>query len=243
MPVTVEQLCARYHVDVAHAGHVAAMSLDLFDRLPHVHRLPPERRRLLETAAILHNIAYASDPKRHDVVGRDRILAETLSGFTRHERDMIACTTRFHRKQARPDEEPVFRALPAALQKETLALAALLRVGDAFDYSQAQTCRIVSHEEIGDAVRVVVEGPHADEEAARANRKADLWNEVFPHPLTVLTAIEAAAEAKSAAAESAVPRPKSPAVRADDPIAVTGCKVLQLYFSQLRDAKAPASRA
>lgn len=187
-PVTVQQLCARFAVDMDHARHVAAMCLALFDSLPEVHGLPPSRRNLLEAAALLHNLGMTINPDKHHTVGRDLILFETLDGYTVQERDMLACTTRFHRKKVRPQEEPVFVALPEDLQRETLALAAILRVGDALDYSGTQTCRILSAGLGSDAVYVILDGLHTHAEADRALKKSDLWNEVFALPLRVRNA-------------------------------------------------------
>ena len=244
MAITVSRLCARYKVDMAHARHVAAMSLALFDQLPEVHGLPASRRPLLETAALLHNVAYAANPAEHHTVGRDLILANSIEGFSDEERDMLACMTLFHRKKVRPDKEPVFQALPRAVRKETLALAALLRVGDALDYSQTQTSRIVSAKRIEGGTRVAVGGPHAGEEAARANRKADLWSKVFldsfravPAPAAAMdaqTAAPASVERHSTAGGLPVVQRHAPGVRSDDAMAEAGCKVLRLYVQHLR---------
>jgi len=243
MAVKVSQLCTRYQVDMAHARHVAAMSLALFDELRKVHGLPASRRPLLETAALLHNIALAANPAEHHTVGRDLILANPIEGFSDEERDMIACMTLFHRKKVKPDKEPVFQALPRAIRKETLALAALLRVGDALDYSQTQTSRIVSTKRLEGATRVVVDGPHADEDAARANRKADLWNEIFSDSFLAVSAPVAAKKGREAASasneghstanDSPVAQRHAPGVRADDAMTEAGCKVLRLHFQHL----------
>ncbi|MCX8035777.1 MAG: CHAD domain-containing protein [Candidatus Sumerlaeia bacterium] len=240
MAVTIKALCERHHVDMAHARHVAKMSLALYDALAGVHRLPKSCRRLMEAAAILHNIAYAEDAAHHDTVGRDLILANSIAGFSADERTMLACTTRFHRKKARPQEEPAFQTLPPHLREQTLALAALLRVGDAFDYSSTQTSRLLAIELAPESVRLVVDGAHANEEAARANKKADLWNSLFDRPLTVLTAAQAHRESDKG--EKAAPPKKTGstvrqtqlAISADDPIAEAGAKVLRRYFSWLK---------
>jgi len=247
--VTVEDLCKRHRVDLAHARHVAAMSLALFDGLMRIHQLRRSRRGLLEAAALLHNIAFASDPENHHVAGRDLILAETLDGFSAEERDVLACTTLFHRKKVRPRKEPVFQRLRESVQEMTLVLAALLRVGDALDYSQTQTCRIISIEHDRREVRVVVGGPHAKEEAARANRKADLWNKVLSRKFTAQTAAEAVAKARKVSpARSRIlsaARPASPAsdrrtpgLLGDDSMADAGRKVFRLYFERLLRHKA-----
>ena len=78
LEITVEELCQRYGVDMAHALHVAEMALALFDLTAEVHGLSPERRNLLETAAILHNVGFAFYPDQHHTMGRDIILEHRL---------------------------------------------------------------------------------------------------------------------------------------------------------------------
>lgn len=189
-PQTVEGLLDKYQVDRDHAGHVARMTLLLFDRLPDVHGLAPSLRGLLETAALLHNIGMDADPERHHTVGRDQVMGEALEGVNETERQMLACIVRFHRKKVKPEAEPLFVSLPEDRRQDTLAMAALLRVGDALDYSGTQTSRmetlVVSDEE----VRLGITGEHAQGEAERANKKADLWNKVFSHTLIARSANE-----------------------------------------------------
>jgi len=233
--VTLKQLCARHGVDAKHAQHVAEMSLALFDALADVHQLAATRRKLLRAAAILHNIAFASDPARHHTAGRDMILAESLRGYSAEERNMLACTTRFHRKKVAPKKEPVYQALPRARQKETLALAALLRVGDALDYSGTQSSRILSFERRDGAVTVIVEGANAPEEAARANVKADLWNKIFTTRLRVADreTAQALQERARRAPEAGRACPMTPGVAVGDSMAVAGRKVLLFHYERL----------
>ncbi len=206
-PVAVADLCARYHVDPAHAGHVASLALALFDRLGDVHGLPRPRRALLKTAALLHNVGLAVDAPNHHVAGRDIVLQASLQRHSRAQRDMIAACIRFHRKRVRPAEEPVFAALSPDLQRQTLALAAILRVADGLDYSGTQATRIAAVRYDGEAVSLLVDGPAAATDAARAIRKADLWGQVFGLPLdvTITAPNQSATDAQPAAPEPSAP--------------------------------------
>jgi CHAD domain-containing protein len=258
--LSVEEVCARYAVDMDHARHVAAMTLALFDAFPDVHGLSAARRGLLETAALLHNVGMSVNPQKHHAAGRDVILSEPIRGVNPEERDMLACCARFHRKRVRPEKEPVFQRLSPDLQRETLALAALLRTGDAFDYSGSQTSNFVSLKSLQGVAQVVVEGRFAPEEAARAEVKADLWNEIFPSIFQALsqdqalnlreTAQETAPlslaipeergekSARPEATENAetsneTPKKKTPGVKADDTISEAGMKILGFHFVKM----------
>ncbi len=106
--LSVADLCRRYSVDMAHARYCVDLSLRLFDDTADVHGLPPESRRLLEIAALLHDIAYQLDPAAHHALGRDILLEHPIVGLSDVEQRMVACITGFHRKKVRPAWDPVF---------------------------------------------------------------------------------------------------------------------------------------
>jgi len=195
--LTVEELCRRYDVDMAHARHVADHALALFDCLSPFHGLPPERRSLLETAALVHNVGLETDPVRHHTVGRDILLAHSLAGLDDHERLIVALTTFLHRKRITPKKlekklsRTAFADLPEPVQAEALALAALVRMADGLDYTQMGTSQLgqVRQREVslppasggpgGGVVEIEVTGLSAAIDAARAQKKSDLWRLLF----------------------------------------------------------------
>ncbi len=183
--LSVMDLCRRYSVDMAHARYCVDLSLRLFDDTADIHKLPPEARRLLEIAALLHDIAYQLDPAVHHMLGRDILLEHPIVGLSDVERHMVACITGFHRKKVRPAKDPVFARLKKSRRREVLALAALLRLGDALDYSQGQTCAIAEVGVSDGALVITVEGEFADFNAARAQKMSDLWAELYDMPVRV----------------------------------------------------------
>ena len=224
---TITSLCDRYHVDLAHARHVAALATGLFDALQPVHELPPRARELAEAGAMLHNVGMSVDEPSHHTAGRDLIAAAQLSGFTQAERLMLACIAAFHRKTVRPESEPLYLALNPAQQRDTLILSALVRVADGLDYSQTQTTHIASVKlAAGDApIRLRVRGPHSHEDAARAEKKADLWNTLFP-PLQVSG------------------RLTQPGLSPDDTLAGAGRRILRYQLDRIgQDAWVPGAGA
>jgi len=184
-------------VDMAHARHVADHALALFDCLSPFHGLPPERRSLLETAALVHNVGLETDPVRHHTVGRDILLAHSLAGLDDHERLIVALTTFLHRKRITPKKlekklsRTAFADLPEPVQAEALALAALVRMADGLDYTQMGTSQLgqVRQREVslppasggpgGGVVEIEVTGLSAAIDAARAQKKSDLWRLLF----------------------------------------------------------------
>lgn len=246
--ITVEELCRRYEVDMAHARHVADLALALFDATAEIHGLPSERRALLETAAILRNVGLVSDPEKHHTAGRDIILDHRLVEWEKVEQQMLACATAFHHKKFKPkrlDKEPSFLALPDEAREETLALAALLRMADGLDYSQSQTTLLEQSQSPASSVEpsslmaivLPVLGPFAGEDSARARQKADLWHHLFDVELHFVVKGEPVIWIQSeegAAPQALLPRKrKSPGILPDDPMSEAGRKVLRFHFERM----------
>ncbi len=232
--ITIEELCRRYDVDMAHARHVAEMALVLFDLTAEVHGLSPERRDLLEKAAILHNVGFAFYPEEHHTAGRDIILEHRLAELGEVEQQMVACTTAFHRKRFRPKrlkKEPSFTALPTEVQADALAMAALVRIADGLDYSQSQTTALGEVQRSPQVIEIPVTGLHAGEDAARAQEKADLWHHLFDVQLRFLIEGEPVIWVQPEAAPRL--KLKSPGVLPDDAMSEAGRKVLRFHFERM----------
>lgn len=186
--VPLTTLLAEHKVDMDHAQYVGDLAMQLFDNTQSIHRLPQSSRQLLQAAALVHNIAYEIDPPNHHLRGRDILMSVKIRGFSEDEQRILACTTAFHRKKVRPEAEPVYQALSLELRAEALALSAILRVADGFDHSVTQTTTIADLHIGSDEVMLTLEGDSAVENAAQSQKKADLWNQVFPTHIRISAA-------------------------------------------------------
>jgi CHAD domain-containing protein len=157
------------------------------------------------------------------------------------EQRMVACTTAFHRKKFKPKrlkKEPSFTALPAEVQDDALAMAALIRLADGLDYSQSQTSTLDEAQRSPQAIQVPITGSHATEDAARAQEKADMWHHLFDVQLRFVVEGEPVIwvwPEKVAKPEAAPPREKrkAPGVLPDDPMSEAGRKVLRFHFERM----------
>lgn len=240
MAVSVATLLERYHVDLAHARCVADHALTLFDGTQALHHLAPRSRELLEIGALLHNIAYEIDQPKHHTLGRSMVLQSEIEGLDEQERALVACLVAFHRKKVRPYYEAAFLYLSKKQRQEALQLAALLRIADGLDYYESQGTIIREVEIEGDDVYLLLEGPFAHEDGARASEKADLWQNVFRSQL-VICPPEAGPE-PSKTGESSVEerdqlvldyRERTWEVQLDDRLEVAGRKLLLQAFQRL----------
>ena len=204
-PKSIEALLERYEMDRTQARSVANHALALFDHLSPFHGLPPERRSLLETAAMVHNVGLKSDPKRPHKVGRDILLTYPLANMSGQERMTIALTTYLHRKRLTPKKlnkkisKSDFADLQGEAQEEAMAMAALVRMAYGLDYSQTHTSELSEVKLQDDTVTIKVDGPYATIDAARAQKKSDLWHILFDTELQFKPTLEEMKEAEAQA--------------------------------------------
>ncbi|BCX04833.1 MAG: hypothetical protein KatS3mg053_2771 [Candidatus Roseilinea sp.] len=180
---TVESLCTRYGLDMAHARRVAETATQLFDETNRLglHAYAARERALLQAGAMLLDIGAAFGPADHHLSGRDLVLAAPLQGFSQIERAVLACIVGFHDGDAQPEQESLLDALDDPQRRLALTLAALARVADALDTTRTQTTvvRAVSDRTPDGGLVVRVCGPHSHADAEHANAKGGLWRAVF----------------------------------------------------------------
>jgi exopolyphosphatase/guanosine-5'-triphosphate,3'-diphosphate pyrophosphatase len=176
----------KYRFDEAHAKHVAALALSLFDQCADLHHLGPDERSLLKLAALLHDagdfVGFDSHHKHTYYI----VTHSDLMGLSPEQKEVVANVARYHRKSLPDLSHPGFRKLDRRLRAVVRKLAALLRVADAFDREHQGKVLDV-------AVRITPGriGLRATPDPAKAGdrdlalerwtalRKADLMEEVF----------------------------------------------------------------
>lgn len=121
----------RYAVDEAHAQHVRAMALHLFDHTAELHRLRVDARRLLEFGAMLHDVGHHISGEDHHRHGQYLIRHTRMSGFTAAEVELLALIARYHR--AKPIKDRDLARLDPLWAERAPVLAALVAVADGLD--------------------------------------------------------------------------------------------------------------
>jgi CHAD domain-containing protein len=232
-PLSLDQLLARYDVNQPHARAVAEHALTLFDLATGVHHLPPRWRGLLEAAALLHNIGFRIDPRRHHIAGREILQAHPPLELDTTQRQVVAATTYLHRRPISAKRlrklkaHACLAALPAEVRDQTLILAALIRMAAGLDFSQDQTSRLGRAAVGSGEVSLEVVGPHAEVDAKRAQEKADLWDLLFDTPIRFwVSGVLISAQPISAL-------PQQPGIEPDDPMTEAGRKVLWFHFQRM----------
>ncbi len=139
---SVLNLAARYHMDVAHTRHVAALALGMFDQLARLglHEGDPVERELLWAACVLHDIGMSVDYDDHHKHSRYLILNGGLPGFSPTEVAIIAQSARYHRK-GMPEPGPLGPLFEPGDRERLDRCAVLLRLAEDLERSRDQLVR------------------------------------------------------------------------------------------------------
>src|SRR5947209_3269663 len=175
--------------DWPHARQVLRLSTQLFRATQPLHHLDAKALCLLERAALLHNTGMMVEARRHHKHSFRLINQTRLPDFTDRERYEIACIARYHRRALPSTDHVEFALLGRRARRRVSALAALLRITDALDYSHdGRVLRLaVDSAQCSDTIWTILlwVRPLADldTELEHAYDKADLFEKVFMRKL------------------------------------------------------------
>ena len=178
--------------DWPHARQVERLSEQMFVATQPLHELDENALRLLHRAAFLHNTGMMIELRRHHKHSYRLIKGTELPDFNDDERHEIACIARYHRRALPSMSHEEFAALIRSARKRVSALAALLRIADALDWSHdSRVLRLAAEKELCNDhtwtislwVRPLAD---LDDELEHAYEKADLFEKVFKRKLQFL---------------------------------------------------------
>ena len=183
----VTNVASQYHVDFAHARHVARLALEMWDELAAggVHPGAAEERELLWAAAMLHDLGMAIDYDDHHKHSRYLILNARLFGFTPRETALIGQMARYHRKGNPSLGEFAVLAQPGD-DGMLSRCSAVLRLAEQLERSRDQSVRRAYVEVVDGRVELRLDAV-GDVTIARwaAARQRDLFERAFARELTV----------------------------------------------------------
>ena len=147
---SAQTLAARYGTDEVHVKNVEAASVALFDELQEEHQLGSHERMLLRCSAILHDIGMYVNARAHHKHSMYLIQNSDLFGLTRHDMQIVAIVTRYHRKAVPSPSHPEFAILPMEDRMTVVKLAAILRVADSLERTHRAAPRALEFRREGD---------------------------------------------------------------------------------------------
>jgi len=131
----VLDLAQRCDYPSEHSHRVALLARQMFRHTAHLHSLGEEEAKMLEYAALLHDIGYHIGYTKHHKHAYYLIMNCDLRGFIPEERNVLANLVRYHRRATPKRRHAPFAALPARARDTVKALASILRIADALDRS------------------------------------------------------------------------------------------------------------
>lgn len=180
MKLRTEEILAKFSKDGSHPHEVRRIALLLFDELNRkVKEMPPQDRKILESAALLHDIGYYVEAKSHNKHSRRIILENGLDEFSLHDTKLVACIARFHRGSL-PDKEKhdFYAEFEKKDRKRIKRLAGILRVADGLDGSHLSAIKkiTVNYDEENNIIEIYLtpETPEFRPDITAAIRKRDL---------------------------------------------------------------------
>jgi len=183
--LTVQQYVSKYYRDFSHVYEVKKLSLMLFDAVnENLKEIPLKLRKLLETAAILHDIGYNINSKNHNKHSYEIIQETGIDGFDDDETALIAHIARYHRGSM-PDKSrhKEYGMLGKKERKIVKRLSGILRLCDGLDRAHMQLIKSLRAEFDEDnnifTILLVSNIPERTPDISAAIRKKDLFEKVF----------------------------------------------------------------
>lgn len=173
------------HYDEPHSRHVAKISLSIFDGLVKEFGLKKNDRRLLEAAALLHDVGYFISYNSHHKHSHHLIRHAELFGFSPREREMTALIARYHRKSLPKKKHPEFDRLEPKDQQLVSRLGGILRLSDGLDRRRSGLVEVVALSRSGSIFTFKLLGTEdISVEIFGGNAKKDLFEKAFGGSVT-----------------------------------------------------------
>jgi exopolyphosphatase / guanosine-5'-triphosphate,3'-diphosphate pyrophosphatase len=186
---SVENLAHRFTSDPDHVGHVAALSLAMFDGLAAagVHDFGPAERELLWAACILHDIGTAIDYDDHHRHSHYLILNAGLPGFSPREVVLIGLVARYHRK-GDPDASQLGDLEEKGDASRLRLLCGVIRLAEQLERSRDRSVRAVRVGSRDGAITLETETDARGDPTVgiwAARRNSDLLAEAIDRPVEI----------------------------------------------------------
>lgn len=169
-----------------HGLETARLSTRLFDLTASLHGLGAREREWLEYAALLHDVGYSIHYKGHQRHSYYLITHAGLDAFDPIEVEIIALVARYHRGKLPKSKRPDLAARPRWQRRTVRRLAALVRLGDAFDRTHAKRVETLFCAISKKRVEIdLISRWDVSLEREAARDRARLFERVFKRKLTV----------------------------------------------------------
>lgn len=181
MKLSAEDILSKFSNSSEHPVEVRRLCMMIFDEMSEkVFEMPNSERKMLEAAALLHDVGYYIDSKSHNKHSRDMVIKYGLDGFNAKETLMIASICRYHRGNL-PDKtkHELYGGFEKKERKTVKRLGGILRVADGLDRAHLSLIKKIKINYIEDdnivEIMLTPNTPEFRPDITSAVRKRDLF--------------------------------------------------------------------
>ncbi len=170
----------KFNFNEAHAVHVAGLACSLFDQLQSLHELPERFRKILQLAALLHDIGNFIHSKSRHKHSLYLISNSEFFGIGSSDLELIALVSRYHRGANPQPSHLGFSRLDRMQRVAVSKLAAFLRVAKALDASLTQRIKSFTCELVGNELQIdIVDVADISLEKLELSQSSGLFEDIF----------------------------------------------------------------
>ncbi len=170
----------KYNFDKQHAISVKDNAIKIFDALKDIHLLDNRYRKILEIAAIMHDVGYFINANTHEKQSYYIIKSMNLPQITKKDNTMIALTALLHKDDDKYKHVARYEYLSEKDTFTLMKLASLIRIADAMDASHKQLIKEFSIVQETDGIRIKAKSNNFIYfEEVSFRKKSRLFEEIF----------------------------------------------------------------
>ena len=183
-----QNMINRFEINERHAKHVQFIVLKLFNALSSITNYKDTDKKILSTAALLHDIGTHIEYYDHHVHGFYLILNGRLEGLTNPERISVAFLVGSHREAGIKSRMVDFENILSKAELNRLGkLVVLLNIAEQLD--RAENCAVKDLEIIIESDRVLIKlisDESTELEKASAKRFSERFEKQYQIPLSII---------------------------------------------------------
>ncbi len=176
-----ENIMRRFDVNRKHANHVKDLTLKLFDALSQTFDFDPGDRKILSTAAALHDIGMHIEYYDHHIHGYYLIMNGRLEGLTNAERISVAFLVGNHRASGIKNQVSDYFGIVSKSELQRLwKLAVLLMLCEQFDRAENGAVVDIKVDVTKDDIQIgLASNDTLDLEIASARQFTDRFEKIY----------------------------------------------------------------
>ncbi len=183
---SIENMMRRFDVNFAHANHVKLLTLKMFDAFAKLGELQESDRKIIEVAAMLHDVGVHIEYYDHHVHGFYLILNGRLDGLTNAERLSVAYLVGSHREELIRNRMIEFEGILSKSEVSRLGkLVVLLNIAEQLDRAERSAVKDIKIKVLKNHVTIeLVSDESVELECASATRYTERFAKQYGTKLT-----------------------------------------------------------